>query len=90
MTKLKTKNKLISVRIPDYVDNFITELGTLFIGKKSNKSDFINEAISVYCWSILKKLESENLHDKIKFIEIDQETRIQKEITFNEYLKMFE
>lgn len=89
MHKIKEINKLISVRIPDYVDAFIEDLGTKVLGKRATKSDFINEALKTYCWIILKRLESNGFKKEIKATMIDTETGKKQEIPFDEYLEMF-
>lgn len=78
--------KLISVRIPEYVDQFI-ENTALNLGGYKSKSDFINEAIKTLCYATLSMI-NQGVDERIKIDFIDDDGVTHK-INFKDYLEMF-
>lgn len=78
---------LISVRVPEYVDQFIENTALKLKGYK-NKSDFINEAIKILCYSTLQMLDQAASGKEIKINFID-DNGVNHKINFKDYLEMF-
>lgn len=89
MDKKNLKNKLVSVRIPEYVEDYIENVGIRWLGKDKTKSDFINEAIKVYCYGSLLMLENKVGKKNIRPVAIDTITGKERALSFEEYLEMF-
>lgn len=83
------KTKLVSVRIPDYVDDFIEHIGVHWIGKDKTKTDFINEAIKLYCYYSLLMIEDKFGRKGFKVTQTDVDSGKEKELGFDEYLNLF-
>lgn len=89
MDKKNLKNRLVSVRIPAHVEDYIENVGIRWLGKDKTKSDFINEAIKVYCYSSLLMIEDKIGKKNIRPYAIDTITGKEKELSFEEYLEIF-
>lgn len=82
MEKSNTETKLISVRIPIELHDFMSSSLN-----KGSTTDFIIEALKLYVWGILTKLE----YDIGNFdIAVEKTERGERTIKIREYKKLFE
>lgn len=82
MEKLNTETKLISVRIPIELDDFISSPLN-----KGSRTDFIVEALKLYAWGILAQVEDTLGNCDIA---VEKTEKGERKIKVREYRKIFE